>query len=488
MTTNIKPYTATQAYIDLIASGDGDFDGYCHFFFEHIENRGIGDAACAIKILEHTVCAYESYLENTFFGIIQSIFQAVFGKNSNHERAKEILPTLQLEITKFQTLDYKDKFDSQVEMILADFISRRFDEVRLFPQGSTPLNSFNENSEILIATPYGYKYMLPQISQSGNQDSGATRNFYPGTEHYHPSQLKEIPKHVGILTNMPKKALEPEIDLDPLIEKHSETTTDMQNEFTLLRALRDISGIIRVDDNFSTSIADLDVGFTIMQPHLRGDLFKFIGNEDYKKLNFPQKLAFLHSLATAFQGLHGKGYTHRDVKHKNILIDDNGLPVVIDFEMCVHQTDEKRKQTPLGTPGYLSPEYVRAVLFNRSKMNSVTTERIDDWALGLVFFHFMFGRDLIYDILGFKFIKDADLLMLPQFHSPWLTNFINAMNDPDTPDQNDWKEIHEIIRQQGNLELWEKVIVPLLALDPKNRATAADTVQALSSMISKIAT
>src|SRR5690349_7863360 len=116
MTQNIiKPYTATQAYFDHIASGDGDFDEISAFFLEHIRNRE-GNADCAIKILDLTVKAYEYYLENKILGMIQSLIQYVFGNNSNYESAKKLVDDHKNIINKSQQPGYKDRFDRQVEM------------------------------------------------------------------------------------------------------------------------------------------------------------------------------------------------------------------------------------------------------------------------------------------------------------------------------------------------------------------------------------
>src|SRR5690242_18462187 len=91
MTTEsiLKSCSATKAYIDYIASGKGDFDANSSFLLKHIDQSN--NAACAIKILNLTVTAYESYLKNTLWGRIQSIFHMVFGNNSNYESAKKIL-------------------------------------------------------------------------------------------------------------------------------------------------------------------------------------------------------------------------------------------------------------------------------------------------------------------------------------------------------------------------------------------------------------
>src|SRR5438128_10561720 len=56
---------------------------------------------------------------------------------------------------------------------------------------------------------------------------------------------------------------------------------------------------------------------------------------------------------------HGKGILHRDLQPVNILLDENGEPMVSDFGLAKwldHDSDLTRTLETLGTPGYIAPE------------------------------------------------------------------------------------------------------------------------------------
>src|SRR5438046_8527371 len=64
-------------------------------------------------------------------------------------------------------------------------------------------------------------------------------------------------------------------------------------------------------------------------------------------------------VARAIAYAHGKGVLHRDLQPGNILLDENGEPMVSDFGLAkwLDQTsDLTRTLETLGTPGYIAPE------------------------------------------------------------------------------------------------------------------------------------
>ena len=71
------------------------------------------------------------------------------------------------------------------------------------------------------------------------------------------------------------------------------------------------------------------------------------------------------------------GVVHRDVKPANILISEEGRPIVTDFGLArakLSTTQLTRTGTLLGTPLYMAPEQVRGEL-------SAIGPRTDVWAL-----------------------------------------------------------------------------------------------------------
>ena len=64
-------------------------------------------------------------------------------------------------------------------------------------------------------------------------------------------------------------------------------------------------------------------------------------------------------VARAIAYAHSKGVLHRDLQPGNILLDENGEPMVSDFGLAKwldQSSDLTRTLETLGTPGYIAPE------------------------------------------------------------------------------------------------------------------------------------
>jgi tRNA A-37 threonylcarbamoyl transferase component Bud32 len=106
----------------------------------------------------------------------------------------------------------------------------------------------------------------------------------------------------------------------------------------------------------------------------------------------PLKAAILVAkLARALAVAHRRGILHRDIKPKNILIDERGEPRLIDFGMArMHQPyagEEEPAGSVLGTPGYMAPEQARG---ETDRIDS----RADIFALGGVLYYLLTGKPL----------------------------------------------------------------------------------------------
>jgi hypothetical protein len=64
-------------------------------------------------------------------------------------------------------------------------------------------------------------------------------------------------------------------------------------------------------------------------------------------------------LAKGIREIHNAGYLHLDIKPNNVLVRDEGTPVLIDFGICrriVEAQYEDRRPLSMGSPYYMSPE------------------------------------------------------------------------------------------------------------------------------------
>uniref|UniRef100_F7BGI1 Serine/threonine-protein kinase 16 n=1 Tax=Equus caballus TaxID=9796 RepID=F7BGI1_HORSE len=109
-----------------------------------------------------------------------------------------------------------------------------------------------------------------------------------------------------------------------------------------------------------------------------------------------QILQLLLGICRGLEAIHAKGYAHRDLKPTNILLGDEGQPVLMDLgsmnQACIH-VEGSRQALALQdwaaqrcTISYRAPE-----LFS-VQSHCVIDERTDVWSLGCVLYAMMFGE------------------------------------------------------------------------------------------------
>ena len=76
------------------------------------------------------------------------------------------------------------------------------------------------------------------------------------------------------------------------------------------------------------------------------------------------------------------GLIHRNIKPENIILDENGYPILIGFSFCKRIYDEKTK-TLIGTPHYIAPEILKGKEYSYS---------CDYWSIGICIYYLYYGE------------------------------------------------------------------------------------------------
>ena len=141
--------------------------------------------------------------------------------------------------------------------------------------------------------------------------------------------------------------------------------------------------IVRVYDAGEAELDDREVSYIVMEYVPGGDL------EDLIEGRGPLPEAMLSRIAAdAASGLahaHERGIIHRDVKPRNILLDDGCNPKLADFGIAraFDSTHETHPGSFLGTPAYSSPEQLQG---------HRVTPKSDVYSFGATLYHAATGR------------------------------------------------------------------------------------------------
>lgn len=109
---------------------------------------------------------------------------------------------------------------------------------------------------------------------------------------------------------------------------------------------------------------------------------KYVEENNKRDDNTADKI-FLQ-IISGLKDIHKVGVVHRDLTPKNIIINKDGVAVIIDFGISRLEKENKNTDTEiLGTPGYAAPEQ-----FGFSQ----TTNKSDIYALGVLMNYFKTGK------------------------------------------------------------------------------------------------
>jgi serine/threonine protein kinase len=136
--------------------------------------------------------------------------------------------------------------------------------------------------------------------------------------------------------------------------------------------------IIKMNDIF-----DYNNYWFMIFPYYKTDLFTHLPNICFK----PERLIeLLLGISEGLLYLHNKGYMHGDIKPENIMIDNDGKPILIDLGLGkdVNLTGKAHINKISGTISYLAPEIFTHQLY---------TKKLDIWGLGVIMYIGMFNEN-----------------------------------------------------------------------------------------------
>ncbi len=144
-------------------------------------------------------------------------------------------------------------------------------------------------------------------------------------------------------------------------------------------------GIVRVNENFKAN----DTAYYVME-YIKGySVRKYVRQSKTGRLTEDEALHLFHPIAETVGYLHKNKVTHLDIKPDNILIRENGQPVIIDFGLSKHYNS---KGTPTSTTkafgcsdGYSPMEQYAGI--------TTFTPEADIYALAATLLYMLTGKD-----------------------------------------------------------------------------------------------
>ncbi len=165
----------------------------------------------------------------------------------------------------------------------------------------------------------------------------------------------------------------------PDIAKHPEALARFRQELLTARQVTH-KNVVRIFD-----IGDADGLKFITMEYVAGTDLRGVLSEK-GKLPVPEALAIMRQICGALAAAHSEGVIHRDLKPGNIMRDENGRIVVMDFGLARSLEDtNKMTQTGamLGTVEYMSPEQA---------LGDKLDARSDIFTIGLIFYELLTGN------------------------------------------------------------------------------------------------
>lgn len=126
----------------------------------------------------------------------------------------------------------------------------------------------------------------------------------------------------------------------------------------------------------------------VMEYLSRGDLRSYLLSHK-NELTWLNKVSFAFDIACAMAYLHSRKIIFRDLKPKNLLLDDNYRVKLIDFGLARTHDAQARPRTLCGTDDFMAPEVMLGLPY---------TEKADVFSFGLVLLEIITCRKLVKEM------------------------------------------------------------------------------------------
>jgi serine/threonine protein kinase len=174
------------------------------------------------------------------------------------------------------------------------------------------------------------------------------------------------------------------------VMKHQETSDDSRNELMILQKLKNAPYVVQIIDHVETN----DDTLFIITYGEQGNLENYI--QKLKEIKYEDTINLFKKIFVGVDAIHKAGYVHADLKLMNIVIDSNGDPIIIDFDISV---EINTISNPKGTINYMAPEILRNFILSKPV---IFTPETDYYSLCVMLYE-MYNKTKPYDLFEISY-------------------------------------------------------------------------------------
>ena len=206
--------------------------------------------------------------------------------------------------------------------------------------------------------------------ETTSNDLKTTLDFYKIENKIIDSSFSSVYRATQILTNLP-------VALKIISKKSLISNVKLHQEIVILKRISDRKYLMKLLEVFE----DENFIYLVLEYHKNGDLITYLNNKRF--LSEDELAPIFKRISMAVKTLHNLGIIHRDIKMDNVMLDQNGDPVLSDFGISSIVVPNSVINDTGGTPAYLAPEVINA--------SGTIGYKTDVWGLGVLLFALVFG-------------------------------------------------------------------------------------------------